>query len=84
MGRYDQIILGQDPKGREVTASDAANFMRQLLDDYERYIRTMKQDEENAKRNSDTRDSYYKEQAKSYALEIKTALAKIKNMNYAW
>lgn len=83
MGKYSDIIVGKDPKGREVKASDAANFMRNVLDNFERYISAMKQAEEYKKQGRD-RDSYYDEQAKSYALELKKQINKARNMDYAW
>jgi hypothetical protein len=81
-GRYNNIILGQDPKGREVTASDAANFMRNMLDNFERYISYSKQDAE-AKASGST-SSWNAEEVKKYALELKTQIQKAKDMNYAW
>ena len=81
-GKYDSIIVGQDPKGREVKASDAANFIRQVLDDYERYIQYAKQAKEAESEGS--RSNYYSEEAKQYALSLKQKAIKAKNMDYAW
>ena len=81
-GKYDSIIVGQDPKGREVKASDAANFIRQVLDDYERYIQYAKQAKEAESEGS--RSNYYGEEAKQYALSLKQKAIKAKNMDYAW
>lgn len=81
-GRYNNIILGQDPRGKEVTASDAANFMRNMLDNFERYIQYSKQDAEAKAAGSSS--SWYAEDAKKYALELKKQIQKAKDMNYAW
>jgi hypothetical protein len=81
-GKYDSIIVGQDPKGREVKASDAANFIRQVLDDYERYIQYSKQAKEAESQGG--RSNYYSEEAKQYALSLKQKAIKAKNMDYAW
>lgn len=81
-GKYSDIIVGKNPKGREVKASDAANFLRNMLDNFERYVTSSKQAEEYKKQ--EFRDSYYDEQAKSYALQLKQQITKATNMDYAW
>ena len=81
-GRYNNIILGQDPRGKEVTASDAATFLRSMLDNFERYISYSKQDAE-AKAAGST-STWYAEDVKKYALELKKQVQKAKDMNYAW
>ena len=85
-GKYSDIIVGNDPKGREVKASDAANFMRQVLDNFERYVSYSKQAEEGKKQGGlyHAGSSYSEEQAKSYALELKKQINKANNMDYAW
>ena len=82
IGKYDSIILGQDPKGREVKASDAANFLRNVLDNYERFVTASKNvsDQEKAGRT----DTYYHGQAKEYAFELKKQFNKAKTLDYAW
>lgn len=81
-GKYTEIVVGQDPKGREVKASDAANFLRKVLDDFDRYVRAGK-DAEEAKTNG-FRGEYYLEQQKEYALSLKQKIQKANNMDYAW
>ena len=81
-GEYDNIIVGQNPRGREVKASDAANFLRQVLDDYERYIQYTKQASQAA--DGGNRSNYYSEEANQYALSLKQKAVKAKNMDYAW
>jgi hypothetical protein len=82
IGAYDSIIVGTSPKGREVKASDAANFLRQVLDDYERYIQYSKQAKQAA--SSGERSNYYSEEANQYALSLKQKANKAKTMDYAW
>lgn len=81
-GKYSEIVVGQDPKGREVKASDAANFLRKVLDDFDRYVRTGK-DAEDAKKGGYS-GQYYAEQQKEYALALKQKIQKANNMDYAW
>jgi len=81
-GAYDNIIVGTNPRGREVKASDAANFLRQVLDDYERYIQYSKQAKEAAA--NGVRSNYYSEEANQYALSLKQKANKAKTMDYAW
>lgn len=81
-GKYSEIIVGTDPKGREVKASDAANFMKSILDDFERYVRYGK-DAADAQ-NGGYRPSYYEEEQKNYALALKQKIQKANNMDYAW
>lgn len=82
IGKYDSIILGQDPRGREVKASDAANFLRNVLDNYERFVTASKavSDSEKVGRT----DSYYHGQVKEYAFALKKQFNKAKTMDYAW
>ena len=81
-GRYSDIIVGNDPKGREVKASDAANFLRNILNDFERYVSATR-DAETATKGG-YRDTYYVEQQKEYALALKQKIQKANNMDYAW
>lgn len=81
-GKYTEIVVGQDPKGREVKASDAANFLRKVLDDFDRYVRAGK-DLEDAQKGG-YRGEYYAEQQKEYALALKQKIQKANNMDYAW
>jgi hypothetical protein len=71
IGRYDSIILGQDPKGREVKASDAASFLRSVLDNYERFVDASKNVSDH-------------EPAKKYANALRIQFNKAKTMDYAW
>lgn len=80
--KYGEIKVGNDPKGRDVKLTDVTSFMNQLISDYERYVRYLN-DAELATQRGD-RDSYYKAEAKNYALSIKQRLAKLDNLNIAW
>jgi hypothetical protein len=83
MGKYSSIIVGKDPKGREVKASDAANFLRNMLDNFERYVNTSQEAAKYNKSRS-SGSSYYDEEVKNYALELKKQITKAANMDYAW
>jgi hypothetical protein len=83
MGKYSSIIVGKDPKGREVKASDAANFLRNMLDNFERYVNTSQEAAKYNKSRS-SGSSYYDEEVKNYALELKKQITKATNMDYAW
>ena len=38
MSQYGEIILGHDPKGREVRVSDATNYLKNVLEYYAKYV----------------------------------------------
>lgn len=81
-GKYGDVIIGEDPKGREVKLRDASNAMQNLLDDFNRYVDYTNQ----AKREEEAGygDSYYKREVKNYAKSIKDRIAKIEKMDYVW
>jgi hypothetical protein len=81
-GRYDELIVGLDPKGREVKMNDAANLMRNILDEYSRYCGDAAQQEKEVA--SGYGGSYYEGSMKQRAKNIQDYLKKIENMNYAW
>ena len=81
-GRYDELIVGLDPKGREVKMNDAANLMRNILDEYSRYVGdAVNQEKEVA---SGYGGSYYTGSMKQRAKNIQDYLKKVDNLNYAW
>jgi hypothetical protein len=81
-GRYDELIVGLDPKGREVKMSDAANLMRNILDEYSRYCGdAVQQEREKA---AGYGESYYDRSMKQHAKNLQDYMKKIENMNYAW
>jgi hypothetical protein len=81
-GRYDELIVGLDPKGREVKMNDAANLMRNLLDEYSRYCGdAVNQEKEVA---AGYGGSYYEGSMRQRAKNIQDYLKKVDNLNYAW
>ena len=83
MTKYDEIKVGEDPKGREVKARDVSSFMSGILDDYARYVGYIKQGEESEARYGQI-ETYYQKESKNYAKRIKDKLAKIEKFDYAW
>jgi hypothetical protein len=81
-GRYGDVIIGHDPKGREVKLRDASNVMQNLLDDFNRYVDYTNQ----AKREEEDGyvSKYYTREVKNYAKSIKDRIGKIKKMDYVW
>jgi hypothetical protein len=81
-GRYDELIVGLDPKGREVKMNDAANLMRNILDEYSRYVGDAVNQEKEAA--AGYGGSYYTGSMKQRAKNIQDYLKKVDNLNYAW
>ena len=81
-GRYGDIIIGRNSKGREAKMRDASNHMSTILDDYGRYVDYTKQAEE-AKAEKYA-SNYAEKEAKNYAKEIKDKVSQIKKFDYAW
>ena len=81
-GKWGDVVIGQDPKGREIKLRDASNAMQNLLDDFNRYVDYTNQAkrEEEAGYGSD----YYSREVKNYAKSIKDRISKIEKMDYAW
>lgn len=81
-GRYDELIIGLDPKGNEVKMNDAANLMRNILDEYSRYVGdAVNQEKEVA---AGYGGSYYEGSMRQRAKNIQDYLKKVDNLNYAW
>jgi len=81
--RYNEIKIGESPKGREVKAKDASQHMSNILDDYARYVDYIRQAEESEARYGE-RESYYERESKNYAKSIKERINKIDSFDYAW
>ena len=81
--RYQEIKIGESPKGREVKARDASQHMSNILDDYARYVDYIRQAEESEARYGE-RESYYERESKSYAKRVKEKIDKIEKFDYAW
>jgi len=81
-GKWGDVIIGKDPKGREVKLRDASNAMQNLLDDFNRYVDYTNQ----AKREEEEgySSNYYSREVKNYAKSIKDRISKIKKMDYVW
>lgn len=81
--QYGEILIGLDKKGREIKLSDAANIMRNVLDDYSRYVSALSTSIEQEKRYGIV-DDYYKRDAANHAKSLQDRVKKIENMDYAW
>ena len=81
--RYQEIKIGESPKGKEVKAKDASQHMSNILDDYARYVDYIRQAEESEARYGE-RESYYERESKNYAKSIKERINKIDSFDYAW
>lgn len=81
--QYQEIKIGESPKGREVKARDASQHMSNILDDYARYVDYIRQAEESEARYGE-RESYYERESKDYAKRVKEKIDKIEKFDYAW
>ena len=81
--QYQEIKIGESPKGREVKARDASQHMSNILDDYARYVDYIRQAEESEARYG-TKETYYERESKSYAKRVKEKIDKIEKFDYAW
>lgn len=81
--QYGEILIGLDKKGREIKLSDAANIMRNVLDDYSKYVSALSTSIEQEERYG-TVDNYYKRDAAKNAKSLQDRVKKIENMDYAW
>jgi hypothetical protein len=81
--QYGDVLIGTDPKGREIKMSDAGNLMNQILRDYGYYATALNNAEESEKRHGE-KDNYYLNSAKGYAKSLKDYSNKVKSKNYAW
>jgi hypothetical protein len=80
---YGDVLIGLNPKGREVKMSDAGHLMSTILRDYGTYASAKNDEIESEKRHGET-DRYYRNRSAEAAKAIKDGLNKIKNLNYAW
>lgn len=81
-GKYNELIMGHDPKGREVKLSDASNLMRNILDDYQRFVGEVAQSEK--EKAAGYGGTYYDSSLKQRSKNIIDNVKKIENKNYAW
>lgn len=75
--KYGEVLVGLDPRGREIKMRDVSNALEYLLDDFERYSNAMNQSKEDGSK-------YYAEQSKQYAKSIVDQIRKIKNKDLAF
>lgn len=81
-GRYGDIIVGTSDKGKEAKLNDAAHHMKNILDDYQRYVNYVKQAEEEVKAGYGS--SYYEREVKNYAQYVMAKVKQIEGFSYAW
>jgi len=81
-GRYGELIVGLDPKGREIKMSDASNLMRNILDEYNRYVGYVVQSESEEKAGYSSK--FYESRLKESAKTITDYVKKVEAKNYAW
>jgi len=82
-GQYGDIIIGISSKGRECKMSDAAYHMKNILDEYQRYVGYVKQQEDSIARYGES-ESWYKREIQNYAKSVKDKVDQIGSMSYAW
>ena len=84
MSQYGDVLIGKNPKGRDVTASDASNALNRLLQDFARYSSAKIELEKSQAGDPNYRSSYSEARVKEHALEIKTQCMKINKLDYGW
>jgi hypothetical protein len=82
-GKYGEILIGTSSKGREVKMSDAAYHMKNILDEYQRYVGYVQQEEASIARYGQA-ESWYKKEVQNYAKSVKDKVDQIESMSYAW
>lgn len=84
MSQYGDVLVGKNPKGRDVTASDASNALNRLLQDFARYSSAKIELEKSEARDANYRSSYSEAKVKEHALDIKNQVIKINKLDYGW
>jgi hypothetical protein len=85
LSQYGDVLIGKNPKGRDVTASDASNALNRLLQDFARYSAAKIELEKNtAAGGPEYRSSYPEAKVKEHALDIKNQVIKINKLDYGW
>ena len=82
-GKYGDLIIGLNKKGREVKVKDASNHMSNILDDYSRYCSYVKEEEDTIAKYGKS-ESWYAKSVKEYAKRTSDKLKQIEDMSYAW
>ena len=81
-GRYGELIIGLDPRGREIKMSDASNLMKNILDEYNRYVAYAVDIEKEAA--SGYSGKFYEGRMKESSKTIVDYVKKVEAKNYAW
>jgi|TARA_B110000908_G_scaffold148360_1_gene180796 hypothetical protein len=81
-GRYGDIIVGKNKKGREGKLSDAASHMQNILNDFQRYVSATNQAE--IEKNAGYGGDYYDRDVKRNAKEITDKIKQIETFSYVW
>lgn len=81
-GRYGELIIGLDPRGREIKMSDASNLMRNILDEYNRYVGYVVESEKEVA--TGYSGKFYEGRLKESAKTITDYVKKVDAKNYAW
>jgi hypothetical protein len=87
MSQYGEIILGRDPKGREIRVSDATNYLKNVLEYYAKYVNAANALETAKSKGEDKWEVDYQEkEIKRYTLSTREYLKKWndKTPNIAW
>ena len=82
MDKFGNLVIGEDPRGRSLKITDGADYMKRLLDDYQRYKDYERQDKE--ARAEGRGDNYYTREVKNYAKQLQDRARAVKAKNYAW
>ena len=82
MDRSGNFLIGIDKRGRGITVNDGANFLKGLLDDYQRY-HDYKNQQAEAEAEGEGR-AWYGDYVKDYAKRVTDRSKKIADKNYAW
>ena len=80
MDQYGNFIIGKNPRGRAVGIKDGANYIKNILDEYQRY----KDYERQAKDDERGEEGYYARELKTYAKSIQDKAKKVRDKNYGW
>jgi hypothetical protein len=81
-GKYGELIIGLDPRGREIKMNDAANLMRNILDEYNRYVGYVVETEKEVA--SGYSGKFAEGRLKQSSKTIIDYVKKVDAKNYAW
>jgi ElaB/YqjD/DUF883 family membrane-anchored ribosome-binding protein len=81
-GKYGDILIGTDQRGKEVKLNDASSLMRNILDEYSRYCGSVSQNEQ--EKAAGYGGNYYEGAMKQHAKNITDYVKKIETKSYGW